>query len=58
MKAAKRNWIPLTIRLPKPMHAKIRGILKAKPHFTQQAIIIDLLEKGLPEYARERSAGV
>jgi len=40
------------------MHAKIRGILKAKPHFTQQAIIIDLLEKGLPEYARERSAGV
>lgn len=57
MKAAKRNWIPLTIRIPKPMHAKIRGILKVKPHFTQQAIIIDLLEKALLEYERERAAG-
>jgi hypothetical protein len=52
MRATKRNWIPLTIRIPKPIHGRLQQLLKAKPHYTQQAIIIDLLERGLPDYTR------
>lgn len=56
MRARKRTWVPVSVRLPSAIHKRIGTILQAKPHYTQQAIIVDLIEQALPAYERERSA--
>lgn len=54
-KPSKKDWKPITLRVPRPFAARIDKILLGKPHYTQQAIIIDAIEAGLAEVeSRER----
>lgn len=55
-KRTRKDWKALTLRVPKATAARIDKILERKPHYNQQAIIIDAIEAGLEKVeAREAS---
>lgn len=46
---SKKEWKAVTLRLPQLVSSRVDKMLKAKPHYTQQAIIIDAILAGLAE---------
>jgi metal-responsive CopG/Arc/MetJ family transcriptional regulator len=47
----------VTLKVPKPLAARVDEILKRKPHWSQQSVIIDAIEAGLAQVeAREKAS--
>jgi hypothetical protein len=46
-KIKKRDWKQVNVKVPAPINTRIEAILERKPHYTQQAIIIDAILAGL-----------
>lgn len=55
-KETKANWLPVTLKVPPEIAAHLRTILQRKPHYTQQAILIDAIYAGLPRVDSEEKA--
>jgi len=54
-KPSRKGWRPVQLKVPTGIRSRIDKILERKPHWTQQAIMIDAIEAGLAEVeAREK----
>jgi hypothetical protein len=53
---SKKDWRQVNLKVSGPVATRIDKILARKPHYTQQAIIIDAIEAGLAEVESREKA--
>jgi hypothetical protein len=57
-KTKKKDWKQINVKVPGDIEERIQAILDVKPHYTQQAIVIDAILAGLAHVeARQKANG-